>query len=165
MSRRSAYTQELSTTQKCSSNVTCSHHDITHYSFDIKQQTLTRSLFIQFSISNIYISTTQTYHRGCNQINTTGATSGEGTAYISGTPEFTPVFSGVRQCYSIFIFMSMFCRSLFVLLSFSFWPLRCLSFFDLRILITPLVSTRIYIQWDILLYKSLVSTNSFYVHL
>ena len=105
MSRRSAYTQELSTTQKCSSNVTCSHHDITHYSFDIKQQTLTRSLFIQFSISNIYISTTQTYHRGCIQINTTGATSGEGTAYISGTPEFTPVFSGVRQCYSIFSFM------------------------------------------------------------
>jgi len=31
----------------------------------------------------------------------------------------------------------MFCRSLFVLLSFFFWPLYCL-FFDLRILITPL---------------------------
>ena len=26
--------------------------------------------------------------------------------------------------------MSMFCKSLFVLLSFFFWPLRCLSFFD-----------------------------------
>jgi len=36
--------------------------------------------------------------------------------------------------------MCMFCRSLFVILSFFFWPLRCLSFFDLRILITPLVS-------------------------
>ena len=34
----------------------------------------------------------------------------------------------------------MFCRSLFVLLSFFFWPLCCLSF-DLRILITPLVSS------------------------
>ena len=36
--------------------------------------------------------------------------------------------------------MHMFCRSLFVLLYFSFWPLCCLSFFDLWILITPLVS-------------------------
>ena len=35
--------------------------------------------------------------------------------------------------------MCMFCRSLFVLLY--FWPLCCLSFFDLRILITLLVSS------------------------
>ena len=35
----------------------------------------------------------------------------------------------------------MFCRSLFVLLSFFFWPSRCLSLFDLQILITPLVSS------------------------
>ena len=34
----------------------------------------------------------------------------------------------------------MFCSSLFVLMSFFFWPLDCLSF-DLRILITPLVSS------------------------
>ena len=34
----------------------------------------------------------------------------------------------------------MFCRSLFVLLFFLFWPLCCLSF-DLRIMITPLVSS------------------------
>jgi hypothetical protein len=32
----------------------------------------------------------------------------------------------------------MFCRSLFVLLSFFFWPLCCQSFFDLRNLIVPL---------------------------
>ena len=37
--------------------------------------------------------------------------------------------------------MCIFCRSFFVLLSFLFWPLWCLSFFDLRILITPLVSS------------------------
>ena len=43
-------------------------------------------------------------------------------------------------CYSIFSFMCMFCGSLFVLLYFFFWPLCCLSF-DLRILITPLVSS------------------------
>ena len=35
-----------------------------------------------------------TYHRFCNKINTTGATSRVGTAYPSGAPEFTPVFSG-----------------------------------------------------------------------
>ena len=35
--------------------------------------------------------------------------------------------------------MCIFCRSLFVLLY--FWPLCCLSFFDLRILITLLVSS------------------------
>ena len=34
----------------------------------------------------------------------------------------------------------MFCRSLFVLLYFFFWPLCCL-FFDIRILIAPLVSS------------------------
>jgi hypothetical protein len=33
-----------------------------------------------------------TYHRVCNYINTTGATSGAGTAYPSGTPEFKPGF-------------------------------------------------------------------------
>ena len=33
--------------------------------------------------------------------------------------------------------MCMFCRSLFVLLYFFFWPLCCMLFFDIRILITP----------------------------
>jgi len=37
--------------------------------------------------------------------------------------------------------MCMFCRSLFVLLSFFFWPLCCLFFFNIRIMITPLVSS------------------------
>jgi len=48
-------------------------------------------------------------------------------------------FSGVRV-NRLFSFMCMFCRSLFVLLSLFFWPLCCLFFFDLRILITSLVS-------------------------
>ena len=43
------------------------------------------------------------------------------------------------SCYSIFSFMFMFCRSLFVLLY--FWPSCCLFFFDIRILIAPLVSS------------------------
>ena len=70
----------------------------------------------------------------CNQINTTGATS------EAGTPELTPGFQW-GSCYSIFSFMCMFCRSLFVLLYIFFWPLCCLFFFDIQILITPLVSS------------------------
>jgi len=63
--------------------------------------------------------------------------------------------------------MCMFCRSLFVLLYLFFWPLCCLFFFDIRILITPLVSSNssyplIYMdiccflpntQWSILMFK------------
>jgi len=33
-----------------------------------------------------------TYHRDCNKSNTTGATYGAGTVYLSGAPEFTPGF-------------------------------------------------------------------------
>ena len=47
----------------------------------------------------------------------------------------------VVSCYSIFSCMRMFCRSLFVLLYIFFWSLCCLFFFDIRILITPLVSS------------------------
>jgi hypothetical protein len=51
-----------------------------------------------------------------------------------------PPFFLSDSCYSIFSFMCMFCRSLFVLLYFFFWPLYCLFFFDKRILITPVLS-------------------------
>jgi len=47
---------------------------------------------------------------------------------------------GVRGARSIVICV-LFCRSFFVLLPVFFWPLCCLSFFDLRILITPLLSS------------------------
>ena len=47
----------------------------------------------------------------------------------------------VGSCFSIISFICMSCRSLFVLLCFLFWPLCCLFFFDLRILITTLVSS------------------------
>jgi hypothetical protein len=46
-----------------------------------------------------------------------GVTSGSGTACPSGALEFKPC-SWWGSCYSIFSFMCMFCRSLFVLLSF-----------------------------------------------
>ena len=48
-----------------------------------------------------------------------------------------PVFSNVYLVgFAIFRFYVMFCRSLFVLLPFLFWPLYCLSFFDLWLLVT-----------------------------
>ena len=52
----------------------------------------------------------------------------------------SPFFSGVHVTRSI-VFCVMFCRSLFVLLSFFFFSLCCL-FFDLRIMIIPLVSSK-----------------------
>ena len=50
-----------------------------------------------------------------------------------------PVFSGDLVTRSLVVCV-MFCRSLFVLLSFFFWPLCCQFFFNLRILITSLLS-------------------------
>ena len=54
------------------------------------------------------------YHRVCNKSNTTGGTSGAGTAYPSWAPEFTPGFQWGSFC-SIYYFCVVFCRSLFVL--------------------------------------------------
>ena len=45
------------------------------------------------------------------------------------------------------VFYVFFCRSLFVLVSFFFWPLCCLFCFDLRIMITPLVSWNSSCRW------------------
>jgi len=52
------------------------------------------------------------------------------------------VFSGVRVVLSLASCM-VFCRSWFVPFSFFIWPLYCLSFYDLRLLIMmiPLVSS------------------------
>ena len=57
------------------------------------------------------------------------------------------VFRGVRVIRFL-VLWCMFCRSLFVLLYIFFWPLCCLLFFDIRILLTPLVSSNLsYIIW------------------
>jgi hypothetical protein len=66
--------------------------------------------------------------------------SGQPSHIYSLYTEITPDFYR-GSYYSIFNFMCMFCRSLFVLLYFYFWPLCCLFFFDFRILITPFVSS------------------------
>ena len=81
-----------------------------------------------------------TYHWVCKKSNTTGATCGAGIAYPSGAPEFTPYISGVRIARSL-IFCVVFYRSLFVYLWFFYWSLYCTSVLDLRLLITPFVSS------------------------
>ena len=53
-----------------------------------------------------------------------------------------PVISGIRVTRSLLIsFIFMFCRSLFIILYFFFWSLCFLLFFDIQILITPLLSS------------------------
>ena len=63
------------------------------------------------------------------------------TTNPSGAPEFT---YGLQWglCCSTLSYLLTFCRSLFVLLFIFFWPLYCLFFFNLRIMITPLVSSK-----------------------
>ena len=50
------------------------------------------------------------------------------------------------SCYSIVSFMCKLCISLFVFLYFFCWPLCCLFFFDLRILIASLVSSNCFLR-------------------
>jgi hypothetical protein len=90
--------------------------------------------YIQIYSKSNLIQNYKSYNNICKKyINATGSTSGGGTAYLSGVPDFS---LGVTISLVLCV---MFCRSLFVLLSFFFWPLYWLSFFDLRILFTPLV--------------------------
>jgi len=60
------------------------------------------------------------------------------TVNPSGALDFTPVVCGVRIVRSL-IFCVMFCRPLLVYLSFMFSSLCCL-FFDLWVLVIPLIS-------------------------
>jgi len=53
-----------------------------------------------------------------------------------------------RSFCSILNLRVVFCRSLFVLLCFFFWPLRSLSFFGLRFLITHLLSSSFSLIWS-----------------
>ena len=70
-------------------------------------------------------------------LNSTGPTSGTGTAYPSGAPEFTPGFMGIRVTRSL-VYMQCFVDRC---LSFFFQPLCCMFFLDLRILITHFLSS------------------------
>ena len=57
------------------------------------------------------LSSFMIYYRVCNQINMTGATSGAGTAYPFGAPEFTPGFQW-GSCYSLVLYVCFVGRCL-----------------------------------------------------
>jgi hypothetical protein len=76
------------------------------------------------------------YRRICNQRNMTGAISGTGTAYPFGIHGFVPGFSGARVARSLVLCVVGFFLSLFVR-----FLLTIVLSVDLRILITPLVSS------------------------
>ena len=69
-----------------------------------------------------------------------------------------PVVTGVRVARTI-VFCVMFCRSLFVLLSVFFWPLYCLSFLDIRLQITTLVSSNFLAKLGVSYFFLVSSTN------
>jgi hypothetical protein len=60
------------------------------------------------------MSSFMTYHRVSNKSNTTGATSGAGTAYLSRANGFAPGFNGVPVALLLNVY-GVFCGSLFVL--------------------------------------------------
>ena len=89
----------------------------------------------------------------------TAASSGAGTTYPSGSPQFTPVISGVgvtRSFVYVYVLQIVVCP--FVLF---FLPLCCLFFFDLLILIVPFGICKLF-----LLNKAVVklTVNSFICH-
>jgi hypothetical protein len=79
-----------------------------------------------------------TYHQVCNKINTTGATCLAETATLPEHPSSFPVFSPVRV-YWIFSFLLSVLYIIVFQFFLSLWPLYWLTF-ELRLLITPLVS-------------------------
>jgi len=75
----------------------------------------------------------------------TGATSGAETAYLLRALEFAPSFSGVRVTLSLVLYVCFVDRCVLFLL------VNCLFFTDLRILITPLVSSNSsYMKYDMI---------------
>ena len=83
------------------------------------------------------------YQLVCNKSNTTGdTTSGTGTPYPSGAPEFTPDFIGDRVPESL-VLCGVFLSHCLSLCSFSFGE------FDLRPFITLLVFSNFYIYLQI----------------
>ena len=78
------------------------------------------------------------HHLVCNYIDTTGVTSGAGTAYHSRAFEFTPGFDGVRVTRSLVLFLC-FVNRCFSFCPFSFGHCVILLFTDSDYL--PLVSS------------------------
>ena len=114
------------------------HNDLMNR-YGVYVSLITTDMFHFCHNHNPVFSSFMFYHRAYTKSNTTGTTSGAGTYYTSGEPEFTLGYWWGSRC-SIFSFLCICCKSLFVLLYFFLWPLCCLSFYYLQILITPFVS-------------------------
>ena len=74
----------------------------------------------------LVLSSYTTYYRVCNYINTTGGTSGAGTATLPDHLSSTPVFSEVRVTRFLVIYVCFVERCL-SFCTFIFKPLYCLS--------------------------------------
>jgi len=74
------------------------------------------------------------YHQICNKSNTSDATSGAGTANLSGAPEFTLVFLRIVSLGQIFCFL---CSVLLII----FCPF---VLFPLTILLPVILQTMVY---------------------
>jgi len=90
-----------------------------------------------------------TCHWVCKKSKMTGVTSETGIDHSSGTPEINPGFQW-GLCHSILSFLWSFMEIIFFFIL--FWPLYCLFFFDLWLLITPLVSSNF--SSNILIYRT-----------
>ena len=88
----------------------------------------------QFTI----LSSVMTYHWVGSDINLIGVTSGGGTSYPSGPPEFTLVVRWVCVTRALILCVCFVDR--FLSFCSLFWSFCCL-FFDLQIMIAPLVSS------------------------
>jgi hypothetical protein len=94
-----------------------------------------------------------TNHRICNNSNTTCVTSGTRTAYSSGAHEFIlGVFVGFLLLF-LMAFVQCFVNHC---LSFFGWPLYCLSFLDLRLLITDVIMYLMSTIWFVFYYYFIV---------
>ena len=76
----------------------------------------TNYLVVSYLVNVTFLGEKNIIHWACNKSNTTGATSGVGTDYPSGAPEFTPGFQWVHVARSL-VFLVVFCKLLFVLLA------------------------------------------------
>ena len=141
------------------------HHDLLSR-YKVYVSRMTTEMFQFVVITNPMLSSFMTYHRVCNKRNTTVATCEERISYSSGTPKFTPSFSGVRVTRSLVLCVCFVDRCL-SFCTFSFGHCVVLFFFDLRILITPLLSSISFNSGLIQYYNHLcwdVATYEKYIH-
>ena len=131
-------------------------HEYNTHSYIRKCEKYTHSYAIHLLVTHSYIRLKSKIntHRS---INTTGATSEAGTAYPSGHLNSPLVFSEVRVTRSVVLCVCFVDRCL----SCFFWSLHCLSFFDLRITITTLVSSNCF-TYLIKLYQNKIIEEFFF---